>query len=46
MQHARLVTTDDEARDARAGWHRVAEESHAKWRDSFVPTLKQLVDGR
>jgi hypothetical protein len=44
MQHARLVAGEDAEREAQAGWRAMADQSHAKWRDSFVPTLKHLVD--
>jgi hypothetical protein len=44
MQHASLLRdrTEDEALEP---WRTMSRDSHMKWRDFFIPTLKKLVAG-
>jgi hypothetical protein len=45
MQHAALTQEDSDAA-ALATWRELAPDSQMKWREIFVPTLKQLIEGR
>ena len=43
MQHADLLTDPAKEAETLAYWQEVAQESQRKWRDIFIPTLKQQV---
>jgi hypothetical protein len=42
MEHAALATGQSEE-EARNYWHSGAKDSISRWRDTFIPTLKKLV---
>jgi len=43
MQHATLLDDPAKEEETRAYWDEIAQESQRKWRDIFIPTLKQQV---
>jgi hypothetical protein len=43
MQHARLLGEGDSEAETVAFFQDMAKESQRKWRDIFIPTLKQQV---
>lgn len=44
MQHATLLADPAEEAETLVYYREMADESQRKWRDVFIPTLKQLVD--
>jgi hypothetical protein len=43
MQHATLLDDPADEEETLASWQEVARESQRKWRDIFIPTLKEQV---